>query len=248
MEIIAVVNQKGGVGKTTAVINIGACLAELGKKVLLIDLDSQGNLSQGLSVNEYTNTMHECLVKGIHLKDAIIHTEFGVDVIPANIDLANAEGELAPIVDKVLILKKLFAKANFNYDYVLIDCKPALDTLIVNALAAATHVLIPMEASAFSFSGLAQLIKIIKLVQKDTNPDLKVKGVFLVRANTRTTLTNEFMEELRNIFGGKLFDTVIYQSIAIPKSQIAGRPINYFDKSSRGYKEFMNISMEVLQK
>lgn len=248
MEIIAVVNQKGGVGKTTSVINIGSCLAELGKRVLLIDLDSQGNLTQGFGVKEYKYTIHQCLTKDVSLEDAIVNTTYGVDVIPADISLANAEGELAPVEDKVLILKKLFSRAKLNYDYVLIDCKPALDTLIVNALTAATHVLIPMEASAFSFSGLGQLVKIIKLIQKDANPGLKVKGVFLVRANTRTTLTNDFLDELKNIFGNKLFKTVVYQSIAVPKSQIAGQPINYFDKSSRGYKEFMSLATEVLQK
>jgi chromosome partitioning protein len=246
MEILAVVNQKGGVGKTTSVINIGACLAELGKKVLLIDLDSQGNLTQGVGVTEYSVTMHDCLVRNIPLTEAIVKTEFNFDIIPANINLANAEGELSNIKGKETVLKQLFNNAKLNYDYVLIDAKPALDTLIVNALTASTHVLIPMETSAFAFQGLAQLIRIIKLVQKGLNPGLKVKGVFLVRANTRTTLTADFITELKEIFGDKLFSTVLYQSIAVPKSQIAGQPVNFFDRTSRAYKEFKALSMEVI--
>jgi chromosome partitioning protein len=247
MQTIALVNQKGGLAKTTSCVNIGAIVAELGKKVLLIDLDPQGNLTGSLGVKEYRNTIHDCLVKNVPLIDLIVHTDFGIDLIPANINLSNAEGQLTLIEGKEFKLKSLINDLGAKYDYIFVDCLPSLNLLTVNALVAADSVLIPMEASIFALQGLGQLIKIIKLLQKGLNSKLQVKGVFLTKV-IRTNLTGEFMDQLQDIFGSKLFKTVIHQNIDIVKSQIAGRPINYFNKNCKGYKDYLELAMEVISR
>jgi chromosome partitioning protein len=247
MEVIAVCNQKGGVAKTTSVTNISSFMGEKKKKVLVIDLDPQGNLTQSLGVKEYESTIHDCLVKDLHLSDSIIHTDFNIDIIPANINLANAEGELEALGGKELILKSLLQDLQIKYDYILIDCLPSLNLLTVNALCAANSVLIPMEASIFALHGLAQLIKIIQLVQKGFNSKLEVKGVFLTKVS-RTILTSEFENQLREIFGDKLFKTYIHQNVEIIKSQVQEKPINYFNKKCRGYEDYKKLSTEIMNR
>lgn len=245
METIAVCNQKGGIAKTTSVVNIGSFMAEMNKRVLLIDLDSQGNLTQALGVKDYKSTMYDCLVTDLPLENAIIHTDFNIDLIPSDIKLANAEGELGALEGKELKLKNLINDLPIEYDYIIIDCLPSLNILTVNALVGANSVLIPMESSIFALYGIGQLIKIIKLLQKGLNPGLNVKGVFLTKV-TRTSLTKEFEDQLKEIFGKKLFKSYIHQNIDIVKSQISGRPINHFNKKCRGYEDYFNLTQEVL--
>ncbi|WP_297430064.1 ParA family protein [Clostridium sp.] len=247
MEIIAIVNSKGGIAKTTSAVNIASFMAEMSKRVLVIDFDSQGNLTQSLGVKEYNNTIHNCLVKNLPLSNAIVKTDFNIDLIPANINLSNTEGELTGIQGKELRLKNLISDLQIEYDYIIIDCLPSLNILTVNALVGANSILIPMEASIFALQGLGQLIKIIQLVQSGLNLNLKVKGVFLTKV-TRTSLTVEFENQLREIFADKLFKTYIHQNIDIVKAQIAGRPINYFNKKCRGYEDYFNLTQEVLSK
>ena len=245
MEIISVCNQKGGISKTTSVVNIGSFMAEMNKRVLLIDFDPQGNLTQSLGVKEYSATIYDCLINNLPLSEAIIHTNFNINLIPSNIKLANAEGELGVHEDKELRIKNLIKDLNIEYDYVFIDCLPSLNLLTVNALVASNNILIPMEASMFALHGIGQLIKIVQLVQKGLNPGLKVKGVFLARV-TRTSLTKDFEDQLRDIFGNKLFKTYIHQNVEIVKSQISGTPINHFNKKCRGYEDYHNLTQEVL--
>ncbi len=183
----------------------------------MIDLDPQGNLTQALGVKEYINTIHNCLVSELPLSNAVVNTDYGIDLIPADIKLANAEGELGSVDGRELILKNLIKDLQKEYDYVIIDCLPSLNLLTVNALCSANSVLIPMEASIFALHGLGQLIKIIKLVQKGLNKDLVVKGVFLTKV-ARTTLTSEFENQLKDIFGDKLFKTYVHQNVDIVKA------------------------------
>lgn len=245
MEVIAVCNQKGGISKTTSVINIGSFMAEMNKKILLIDLDPQGNLTQALGVKEYNSTIYNCLITNLPLQDIIIHTEFNIDLIPADINLANAEDELSTLNRKELKLKNLINDLQLDYDYIIIDCLPSLNLLTVNALCSADSILIPMEASIFALHGLGQLIKIIKLIQNGLNSKLQVKGVFLTKV-IRTNLTKDFLNQLKEIFGKKLFKTYIHQNIDIVKAQIQGKPINYFNKKCRGYEDYLNLTKEVL--
>lgn len=248
MEILSIVSQKGGVSKTTSCENIGSILAELGKKVLLIDLDSQGNLTSILGISEFENTIYDCLVGNVPLENAIIHTEFNIDVVPADINLSNADVELLSKSDKESTLKKIIQKSNLEYDYVLIDCLPSLSLLTVNALVASDSFMIPLEASILSIYGLNQLIKIVKLVQKKLNPNLKNKGVFLAKVDSRSTLSKDFETQLKEIFNDKLFHTMIHQNTAIVRSQIARKPINHFDRSARGYKEYLELTKEVMER
>jgi len=248
LHTIAFTNQKGGVGKTTSCANVGSIMAELGKKVLLIDLDSQGNLTTILGINTYSHTIYDCLVNDIPLQDTILHTNFNVDIIPSNMNLSNADVKLLNENDKECTLKNLIEKSNLKYDYILIDCLPSLNLLTVNALVASDSFIIPLEASILSIYGLNQLIKIVKLVKKKLNPNLINKGVFLTKADSRSTLSREFNLQLKEIFKEKLFDTIIHQNTAIVRSQIAKEPINFYDKHSKGYKEYLELTKEVIER
>lgn len=223
-------------------------MAELGNKVLLIDLDPQGNLSQILNINEYSYTIYDCLIKDIPLHDVILHTDFNIDVIPADIKLSNADIELLTKDNKECTLKNLIENSNLQYDYILIDCLPSLNLLTINALVASNSFIIPLEASILSIYGLNQLIKVVKLVQKRLNPNLVNMGVFLTKVDSRSTLSKEFDLQLRNIFSNKLFDTMIHQNAAIVRSQISKKTINFYDKSSKGYKEYLELTKEVLKR
>jgi chromosome partitioning protein len=223
-------------------------MAELGNKVLLIDLDSQGNLTTILGINEYSNTIYDCLVNDIPLNNTIVHTNFNVDIVPSNINLANADVELLNKNNKECTLKYLIENSNLQYDYILIDCNPALNLLTINALVASDSFIIPLEASILSIYGLNQLIKIVKLLQKKLNLNLINKGVFLTKVDSRSNLSKEFNLQLKEIFSDKLFNTMIHQNTAIVRSQINKKPINHFDKNSKGYKEYLELTKEVIER
>jgi len=248
MEIIAIANQKGGCAKTTTTANLGACLAQLEKKVLLIDNDPQGNLTSNLGVKEYNNTLYDCIINDLPLQEAIIHTEFGVDIVPSDINYSNAEGALFNVDRKEFLFKDLFNKSTLDYDYILIDCSPSLSLTTINALVAADSTLTPLEASIFNFEGLAQLIKILKLVTANYNPGLKTKGVLLTRVDSRSSLGKDFRDQLKEIFGKKLFDTMIHQNTSLVRSQIQKKPITHYDRSSKGYKEYIELAQEVINR
>lgn len=249
-EIIAVVNQKGGVAKTTTTLNLGACMAEVGKKVLLVDLDSQANLTQSINIKEENKkTIYDALLKKVSVKEIICNTENnGLDIIKSTMDLANADGALVDVQDKELLLKDVLNDIKAKYDYIFIDCCPALNLLTVNALVAADSLLIPLEPSIFGLEGLAQLINIIKLVTKKFNSKLKIKGVLLTRADSRSNVPQAFRDQLKTIFGGKLFDTIIHQNIAVVRSQMAKEPLMEYDRLSRSYREYESLTQEVLKR
>lgn len=249
MEIIAVCNQKGGCAKTTTALNLAASLTTLGKKILVIDNDAQGNLTQSIGVKEYTNTIYECMRQEVSIKDIIVSTDFeNLHVVPSNINYANMEMAFTEVDDKEFLLKKAFQNVNLDYDYTIIDCSPSLSLSTVNALVCADSVLIPLEPSIFNLQGLAQLIKIFKLVMSKYNADLKVKGVLLTRVDSRSNLSDDFREQLKDIFGKKLFNTMIHQNIAVVRSQIEKKPLMYYDKRSKGYKEYLNLAKEVVSR
>lgn len=251
MEIIAICNQKGGVAKTTTTLNLGSCLVELGCKVLLIDLDSQANLTKSIKVKEDISiSVHDCLIGHNSLNEAINSTEIdGLDIVISNISLANIEGELAPVDNNELIMKNVFLKSKLNkYDYVLIDCSPALNVLTVNALVAANSVIIPLEPSIFGIEGLAQLVSVLKLIIKNYNMGLYVKGVLLTRVDSRSNIPSQFRSQLKGIFGEKLFDTMIHQNVSIVRSQIAKKPVNDYDKLSKSYREYLDLAKEVISR
>lgn len=249
MEIIAVCNQKGGCAKTTTALNLAASLTTLGKKVLVVDNDAQGNLTQSIGVKEYTHTIYDCMLEDLSIKDAVIETEFeNLYIVPADLNYSNIEMAFAGVEGKEFLLKNILEKDELEYDYVFIDCSPSLSLTTVNALVCSDSVLIPLEPSIFNLQGLAQLIKIFKLTMNSYNKDLKVKGVLLTRVDSRSNLSEDFAEQLRDIFGKKLFNTMIHQNIAIVRSQIEKKPLAYFDKSSRGHKEYLALAKEVIKR
>ena len=251
MNIISLVNQKGGVAKTTTAVNLSSLLAELGNKVLAIDLDAQANLTDnfGIDSNELNNTIYEVLTQDLALSDAIHTTEFDVDVVPSNINLANTELDIANKMSRETLLKRAFKNSDLDYDFVILDLPPSLGLITLNALALSDHVLIPVDAGVYSLSGINQLIKIIKMVKdNDLNDKLDILGVLLTKADDRINVTKEMLETLDDIFKDKLFNTYIHHNSRILESQREAKPINFFDKSSRGYNEYKELAKEVIER
>lgn len=251
MKIISLVNQKGGVAKTTTAVSLSALLAELGKKVLVVDLDAQGNLTEnfGIDGDKLDTTIYEVMTRDLPLRDAIHPTDFRVDIVPANIDLASAELEMANMMTREMILKKAFIKADLDYDFVILDLPPSLGLITLNSLALADYVVIPVDAGVFSLSGINQLAKIISsVVENDLNDNLDILGVLLTKADDRINVTKDMKETLTDMFGDKLFDTYIHHNSKIIESQKENMPINYFDKKSRGYLEYKDLAEEVIKR
>lgn len=256
MEVMAIVNQKGGVAKTTTAINLGAWLAEIGKNILLVDIDPQANLTYGIGFNKEKRTTYKVLKGEISFKEAIYRSNIekenwkgSLDIIPSSIELANAELEFSGEIGRETLLKEAFEDANFNpqqYDYIIIDCNPSLGLLTVNALSLAQSIIIPLEPSIFALDGIEQLINVIKLIKKKINPDLDIRGVLLTRVDGRTNIGKEFEKELKEIFGDKVFNTIIHQNVALSNAQTEEIPINIYDKNAKGAKEYKKLAQELI--
>jgi chromosome partitioning protein len=250
--VIAMCNQKGGVGKTKSTINLGASLAEYGRRVLLVDLDPQGALSAGLGVPHYelANTVHNLLVEPrVPIDDVLIHTRVdGLDLVPSNIDLSAAEIQLVNEVGREQTLGRALRPVLDRYDYVLIDCQPSLGLLTVNALACADGVVIPTECEYFSLRGLALLTDTVDKVRDRLNPRLAISGIVVTRFDTRTVNAREVMARVLERFGDLVFDTVIARTVRFPETSVAGEPITSWAPKSTGAQAYRALAREVIDR
>lgn len=251
--IVSICNQKGGVGKTTTTINLGAALAEYGRRVLLVDFDPQGALSVGLGKGDPRQldvTIHNLLLeRDTEWEDVVIETGVdGMDLLPSNIDLSGAEVQLVHEVGREYILAGALKSAIPDYDYILIDCQPSLGLLTVNALAASEGVLIPLECEYFAMRGVALLMETIDKVQQRINPSLEIDGVLGTMYDSRTLHTREVLGRIVEAFGDKVFHTVINRTVRFPDATVAGEPITYFDPSSMGANAYRSLAREVLER
>jgi len=245
-KIIAICNQKGGVGKTTTSINLSTYLAISGKRILLIDIDPQGNATSGLGINKHNikQSIYDLIIDEIDPKQVIIPT--GIDnlsIIPSTLSLTGAEVELVGIMGREYRLKKALSPILSEFDYIIIDCPPSLGLLTVNALSAADSVLIPVQCEYYALEGLGQLVNTVNLVKENLNSSLVIEGVLLTMADFRTNLTNEVINEVKNFFKAKVYNSIIPRNIRITESPGFGKPIAIYDKSSIGaqkYQEFVN--------
>lgn len=248
--IIAMCNQKGGVGKTTTTINLGAALAETGRKVLLVDFDPQGSLSVGLGVNPHTlelSIYNLLLNRGADIHQVILNTVVdGLDLLPSNIDLSAAEVQLVSEVAREQTLGRVLSKARSDYDIILIDCAPSLGLLTVNALTCADWVLMPLELEFFALRGIALLTDTIEKVQERLNPDLKVLGILGTMYDSRTLHSREVLDRVVSAFGEVVFHTVIRRTIKFPETTVAGEPITTYASTSAGAEAYRSLAREVL--
>lgn len=250
--ILAMCNQKGGVGKTTSTINLGACLAEAGRKVLLVDLDPQGALSAGLNVahDELDITIYNLMVDNhSSIDQAIHHTAVpGLDLVPANIDLSAAEIQLVNEVGREQALARALRPVMKDYDFILLDCQPSLGLLTVNALACAQGLIIPMECEFFSLRGLALLTDTVEKVRDRLNFNLEILGILVTMFDRRTTHAREVMERVVEVFGEQVFDTVITRTVRFPETSVAGEPIITWAPSSPGAQQYRQLAREVIER
>jgi chromosome partitioning protein len=248
-EVLALCNQKGGVGKTTTAINLGAALTEFGRKVLLVDFDPQGALSVGLGVNpnELELTIYNALMeRSVTADDILIKTAVGMDLLPSNIDLSAAEVQLVGEVAREQSLKRVLDPLVDDYDFILIDCQPSLGLLTINALTAATGVIVPLECEYFSLRGVALLIQTIEKVSERLNPQLEVKGILATMYDGRTLHGREVLNRVVQAFGAKVFHTVINRTVRFPETTVAGEPITSFASSSPGAAAYRDLAREVV--
>jgi len=243
-----VANQKGGVGKTTTTVNLGACLAELGYRTLLVDLDPQGNATTGLGINarELQSSMYEVLMQEHPLEDTIEPTTVrNLFVAPASLDLAGAEIELVPAFSREMRLRRAIESVRDDFDYVLIDCPPSLGLLTVNALAAAGEVLVPIQCEYYALEGLGQLLRNVDLVRRSLNPTLEISTIVLVMYDARTKLADQVVHEVRAHFGDKVCRIVVPRTVRLSEAPSFGQPIIAFDPSSRGAIAYRELAKEV---
>lgn len=248
--IIAVANQKGGVGKTTTSVNLAACLAEAGKKVLLVDEDPQGNATSGLGIakNSLKQCIYDTLIKKVPLQEITHKTAFGeLYVVPATIQLAAAEIDLVNQPNREGCLKEAIDKVKEQYDYIIIDCPPSLSLLTINAFMAADSVLIPIQSEFYALEGVTQLMSTIQKVQERLNSDLVIEGILMTMYDSRTHLANDVLGEVRKYFAKELYNTIIPRGVRLGEAPSYGQPINIYDTKSKGAEVYRALAQEVLQ-
>ncbi|MCM3588136.1 AAA family ATPase [Mesobacillus maritimus] len=248
-KIIAIANQKGGVGKTTTSVNLGACLAYIGKRVLMVDIDPQGNATSGVGIEkaDVNQCIYDVLVDDVAANDVILPTSVeNLFVIPATIQLAGAEIELVPTISREVRLKRALEEVKQDFDYILIDCPPSLGLLTLNSLTASDAVLIPVQCEYYALEGLSQLLNTVRLVQKHLNHDLKIEGVLLTMLDARTNLGIQVIEEVKKYFQDKVYKTIIPRNIRLSEAPSHGEPIIIYDPKSRGAEVYLDLAKEVL--
>ncbi len=248
-KIIAVANQKGGVGKTTTSVNLSACLAYLGKRVLLVDTDPQGNATSGVGVDkgDIDECIYDVLVDDVDAAQVVKKSSLpNLNVIPSTIQLAGAEIELVPTISREVRLKRALEKIAKEYDYIIIDCPPSLGLLTINALTAADAVIIPVQCEYYALEGLSQLLNTVRLVQKHLNNDLAIEGVLLTMLDARTNLGLQVIEEVKKYFQDKVFQSIIPRNVRLGEAPSYGKPIIIYDPKSRGAEVYLELAKEVL--
>ncbi|MGM9625806.1 MAG: ParA family protein [Eubacteriales bacterium] len=249
--IVTFANQKGGVGKTTSVVNIAASLGVLGKRVLVVDADPQGNTTSGFGINKKSaqNTIYDILIGRAEAKNAVVVTPFeNLSVIPSNISLAGAEFELVMADNRESRLKQALSPLTGDYDYILIDCPPSLGILTINALVAADGLVIPMQCEYYSLEGLSQLMMSVKQIKKRYNPKLTLTGILITMYNGRLNLSSQVMEELKKYYADKLFSTAIARNIKLSEAPSFGMPVYYYDRNSKGAQLYRDVAAELTER
>ncbi len=249
-KVVSITNQKGGVGKTTTSINLAASLVKRGKRILLIDMDPQGNATVGCGIHVEAGsvkTIYDLLLNESSASDAIIKSDSGIDLITANGDLAGAQIELLNEIGRELRLKQALSSVQKDYDYIFIDCPPALNVLTINALVASDSVLIPMQCEYFALEGLSALISTVRKIRETLNPQLKIEGLLRTMFDGRNSLSNEVSSQLQTHFGDKVYKTVIPRNVRLAEAPSYGEPVIVYDPSSRGAKAYLALADEILK-
>ncbi len=251
-KVIAIANQKGGVGKTTTAINLAASLAVLEKKALIIDADPQANTTSGLNFapdNDQKRTLYEVMIGRIGIEDALVQTELaGLHMVPSHINLVGVEIEMLEADERESILKKAIAPIRDNYDYIIIDCSPSLGLITVNALTAADSVIIPVQPEFFALEGLGKLLQTIRIVQNGVNPDLSVEGFVVTMFDGRTRVQTQVVNQLREHFQDMVFNTIIQRNIRLSEAPSHGKPIVLYDIMSNGSSNYLKLAREVMER
>lgn len=249
-KIIAITNQKGGVGKTTTAVNLSAALGQLGKRVLLIDIDPQGNATSGLGVNkrDIPSSTYDLIIAAADVKDVIRKTPYeNVDILPSNIELAGAEIELVELDHRESRLKRAIAPVVEQYDYILIDCPPSLGLITLNGLTACGSILVPIQCEYYALEGLSQLIATVRQVKRLYNPRIEIEGVLLTMYDARLNLTVQVVQEVKKYFADKVYATAIPRNVRLSEAPSFGQPVAYFDRSSKGAKAYEELAKEILE-
>jgi chromosome partitioning protein len=249
-KIIAIANQKGGVGKTTTAVNLSSCMAELGVRVLAVDIDPQGNMTSGLGAKDKSDkSIYDVIINSVPAQEAIINTVVkGLDIIPSEINLSGAEVELVNVMAREQVLKRALADVKSSYDYIIIDCPPSLGLLTLNALTAADTLLVPIQCEYYALEGLVQLMNTVSLVRKHLNAAIAVEGVVMTMYDVRTKLSAQVVNEVKKLFKNKVYDTIIPRSVKLGEAPSFGLPINMYDPKCAGARAYTDLAKELIEK